>query len=190
MTKEEKKDRQHQWHIQERIRKYGGNPPPIESKSVVKLFGLRVIIGTFDKHNPTTIYYSGTINCEGGTYDGEQLRKVGLELKKVFDSWIKSQTVYETYYIRLVDVQDDYNKERNWNYIKYVPKNKHLKFELTVKHKKQLPWKEVVEVAKNQVMLLYPEIKNVIDGNSMKLKDFKGHNLKSGVAETAEPETC
>ena len=28
----------------------------IESSDVVKMFGLRVIIGTFDKHNPDTIY--------------------------------------------------------------------------------------------------------------------------------------
>lgn len=160
----------------------------IETNKTYKLFGLRVIVGTFDKHNPTTLYFAGTINCEGFLYDGDLLRKVGIELKQVFDSWIKKQEDYDRQYIRIVDMQDDWNKAHSWNHITYHPKNKHIKFDLTLKLKKRQPWKEAAENARNNIDMFYPDIVEVIGRNGMILKDFKGNTLESRISDASQPQ--
>lgn len=167
-----------------------GKMKNLESRVVLKEFGLRVIVSTFNKYEVSTINLEGTVNCEGGTYDGETLRMIEFELKRLFNKWVfGGQTDYYTKYIAIIDVQDDYNKTHNWNYIKYVPKSKHIKFDITLKVNGTPSWKDTVEVATKHIRQLYGEIVKVIEGAGLKLKDFKGHNLKSGVAKTTEPET-
>lgn len=158
------------------------NPKKIESKVVVKMYGLRVIVGTFDKHRPDTIYYEGTINCDGTGLDAKKLRVINGELRQVFDDWIDTQDVYQRYYIKVVDTLDTDDR--------YKPKNKHIKFDLTVKHLKPHRWDEAIELARSQIMCLYNKIAEVVVRNGMVLLDNPGHNSRKVVSPVAtEPET-
>lgn len=156
----------------------------IESREVVKMFGLRVIIGTFDKHNPDTIYYDGTINCEGNSdgVDKNKLRVLNGELRRVFDEWLHTQSVYYTQYIMVVNTLDTDSR--------YKPKNKHIKFDITVKHLKPHRWGEAVDIAKAELTGLYPKIVNMVNSHGLILRNEEGHNLRKSVSPvTAEPES-
>lgn len=189
---EKQKEAQRLYREEVRRRKLAdGKMKNVESRVVTKEFGLRLIITTFNKYDVDTIDLDGTINCEGGKYNGSVLRSVDYELKLLIRDWVLNrQDDFYKNYIAVIDVQDKYNQDRNWNYIKYVPKNKHIKFEITLKLKKQLPWKEVVNVVKGHIShYLYDGIVRTIESNGLALKDFKGHNLKSGIPVASEPQT-
>lgn len=152
----------------------------LESSVVVKGYGFRVVVSTFNRYDVDTINIDGTINCEGGTYNGSVLRSVDYELKRLINKWVNSHTDHwYNKYIAVVDALDNYNKERRYNYIKYVPKNKHIKVDITLKQKNNLPWKEVVSVVTDDLRDLYDGIVGVVEDNGLTLKDFKGHNLKN-----------
>ncbi len=151
----------------------------IESRVVLKGYGFRVVVSTFNKYDVDTVNLDGTINCEGGDYNGSVLRSVDLELRRLIREWVnKHSDHWFNRYIAIVDALDNYNKERRYNYIKYVPKNKHIKIDITLKQKNNLPWKEVVSVVSEDLRDLYDGIVETIESNGLALKNFKGYNSK------------
>lgn len=156
---------------QMRTERNGGIYKPIWTRFIVKMYGLRVIVGSFDKHNPVTLYYEGTVNCEG-TNDYRALKKVEDRLKELFDKWILEQEDYEQKYIRVFN--SNYNCERT----KYVGKNKHISFEITLKQKQLRPWSEAADAAKRNLTNLYDRIVKAVEDSGLVLKDFPGHNKK------------
>ena len=156
-----------------------GKMKNLESKVVMKGYGFRIVVSTFNKYDVDTVNIDGTINCEGGTYDGSVLRSVDLDLRRLIRDWVgRHPDHWFNRYIAIVDALDNYNKERRYNYIKYVPKNKHIKLDITLKLKNNLPWKEVVSVVSEDLRDLYDGIVETIEGNGLTLKDFKGYNNK------------
>ena len=143
----------------------------IQSIREVKLYGVRVLVGTFDKHNPESIYLDGTISLEG-TLDYYALENVKDELDAVLYQWIKNQDDYDRKrYVKLVDIPDIKTRQK--------PKTSRVHFDVTLLHKQPHSWKEAVEVARGHILPLYEEIVRMVLSNELRLQEFKGYNAKS-----------
>lgn len=145
----------------------------IETKVEVKLYGVRAVIGSFDKHNPTTIYFDITVNIKGDTVTKEGLESAKNELSKALYEWLRNQDDYDkAKYIKKVEYPDTF-RER---YVK-VTRTK-LNIDLSLLQKHTLNWKETVEVAKTHLMEIYQKIVDVVLLNGMELMPFAGYNNK------------
>ena len=170
MTEEEKKKKREKYNENRRLTRRSGGAKKICGKVVVRMFGLRVIVGTFDKHNPRSIYLDGTINCEG-TNDIDALGCVETELGEVFKEWVKNQDFYDRKRnIRIIKALIENDRRR------YVGVNKHIKFDVTLIQNRTPNWKESVEIARKNIVALYANIVKTIEKNGLVLKDFAGHH--------------
>lgn len=144
----------------------------IESKVEVKLYGVRVILGTFDKHNPTDIYVDGTININGDTATMETLENAKYDLSRALYNWVKNQDDYDRRkYIKKVECPDTFRNKG---------KRTKLKFDMSLLPKQPRNWNETVEVARGHVMDLYKRIADVVLLNGLELLPFDGYNSKRG----------
>lgn len=145
----------------------------IQSVREIKLFGVRVIVGTFDKHNPGDIYFDGTINLEGSGVTKEALDCLKEDLHDGLYSWIKNQDDYDRRrYIKKVECPDTFREQ-------YKQKRTKVRFDLSLIQKQPLSWKETVEVARKHINDLYPTIVHAVILNGLELQDFSGYNNKS-----------
>lgn len=146
----------------------------IASEKVVLLYGMRAIIGTFDKHNPTSIYIDGTINIEGEC-EREQLKCAKEMLEDALVEWVRSQSDYDRKrYVKIVEYPETSNKQ------KYTSKTSKLRFDLTLKPIEKQKWSQIVELTKGHLMNIYKQVVSVILSCGLELKDFKGYNFKTG----------
>lgn len=142
----------------------------IETKEEIKLYGVRIIIGCFDKHNPQDIYLDGTININGNTATFEALESVKDELHDCLYEWVKSQGDYDKRkYIKKVESPDTFRNKG---------KRTKLKFDLSLLLKQPRCWSETVEIARGHVMDLYKRIVDVVLLNGLELLPFDGYNSK------------
>lgn len=146
----------------------------IASTKVVTLFGLRAIVGTFDKHDPKSIYFDGTINIKG-TSDKEALTLARDLIDDAMLAWLKSQDDYDRKrYVKIVERPES---------DRYVSKNTKLHFDLTLLQLQPRNWKETVEVVSKHLMTMYEDIVRAVLMSGLELKDFKGFNSKDYKAD-------
>lgn len=144
----------------------------IQSVREVKLFGVRVLVGTFDKHHPGDIYIDGTISLDG-TLDIYALDNARSDLDETLYQWVKNQEDYHTKnYVKIVEIPDTARTTRK-------PKTSRLHFDLSLVHKQPHSWKEAVEIARKHILALYEEIVRVVLTNDLRLQDFYGYNNKT-----------
>ena len=143
----------------------------------MKLFGMNAIIGTFDKHNPKSLYLDITLFLDGSA-SLESLELAKELLDGSLYAWVKSQDDYDrTNYIKIVRCPDVKM------YSKLSKKTAKMHIDLTLVQKQILEWKEAVKVAKGHMMELYQTIVEAIVCSGLELKDFKGYRsdeYKSG----------
>lgn len=145
----------------------------IESSVEVKLYGVRIIIGTFDKHKPRDIYLDGTINLKGDTATKVNLESAKTELSKSLYQWLRSQDDYDkAKYIKKVEYPDTFRDQ-------YKSKRTKLRFDMSLLPKQPRSWNETVEVAKGYIMDLYQRIVDVVLLNGLELLPFDGYNNKA-----------
>ena len=143
----------------------------IETKVEIKLYGVRVVVGTFNKHNPTDIYMDGTINLDGGSATYEALESLKDELHDGLYQWLKSQDDYDKRkYVKKVESPDTFRNKG---------KRTKLRFDLSLLQKRTLDWKETVEVARKHIMDIYKLIIEAVVLNGLELLPFDGYNNKA-----------
>lgn len=149
----------------------------IASERTMKLFGMNAIIGTFNKHNPKTLYFDITLFVDGAA-SLESLELAKELLDGSLYAWVKSQDDYDrTNYIKIVRYPDVKM------YSKMTKKTAKMHIDLSLTQKQVLEWKEAVKVAKEHMMELYQAIVEAIVCSGLELKDFKGYRsaeYKSG----------
>ena len=143
----------------------------ISSERVVNLFGMRAIVGTFDKHDPCSIYIDSTINIEG-TKDIEQMKCAKEFIDESLYEWLQNQDDYDRkLYIKVVQYPET---------VRGTSKTTKLHFDLTLKPLNTLTWNKTVEVARGHLMRIYEEVVRNVLTCGLKLKAFKGYNYKTG----------
>ena len=179
MDREEILRRKREYNRQYRARLREGIQKKIESKTDFRWEGLRVIVGTFDKHNPSTVYYEGTINLEGSDYENKYGKQIKKQLEDLFRGWMREQEVYKDNYILIVDTltMDEHSD--------YTAKNKHIKFDLTLVHRNSINWTEAKAYAKQELDKLYVGIAEIITGYGVRLK----RRLPTWGPKAAKPQT-
>ena len=134
----------------------------IQSKFVVKFFGVKMIVGTFNKHNPKTIYVDGDIKFTGDR-DFDSSVKFGKDLLKCLEVWKESVDDYGDW-IKVIKPYDGiFNKYTN-------TKKKHIGFDMTLAIKQpHITWKEAAKNAKTNLSVLYEDIVELACKNGLKL---------------------
>lgn len=144
----------------------------IHSEAIIKKFGLRAKLGTFDKHNPQTLYVDATINIDG-TKDLKSMCRVRDLIDDVLFSWLQEQEHYDRKrYVKIVDIPETSTRTT------YRSTTNHLHFDLSLLQKQPLSWKETVKIASKHIGELYESIAKSVTGNGLALQDFKGYRRK------------
>lgn len=144
----------------------------VSSEKVVKLYGLRVIVGTFDKHNPESIYIDGTINLDS-TKDDASMSNAKNIVDEALYQWLQEQDDYDRKrYVKVVTYPSASVKSS------YRGTTTRIKFDLSLLHKEKHNWKEAVEIASKHLLGMYEHIVRAVVSNGLQLQDFKGYRRK------------
>ena len=144
----------------------------VSSEKVVKLYGLRVIVGTFDKHHPQSIYIDGTINLDS-TKDNASMSNAKNIVDEALYKWLQEQDDYDRKrYIKVVTYPSASVKSS------YKGTTTRIKFDLTLVHKEDHTWNEAVEIARKHLLGMYEHIVKTTVSNGLQLQDFKGYRRK------------
>ena len=145
----------------------------IHSERIVKRYGLRAKVGTFDKHNPKTFFIDATINIDG-TKDLASMCKARDLIDDALYAWLQEQEHYDRKrYVKIVDVPETSTRAATKS------TTNHLHFDLSLLQKQPRSWNETVEVATKHLGELYESISRSVTGNGLSLQDFKGYRAKS-----------